>query len=324
MKKVFKVTGYLLLTLVLLLGLSALYIQIKGVPNGKFAPTPEIANLIVPKGDTALIQRGLKIANIVCKDCHRSPEGQMSGQLLGELPPMFGKVYSGNITHDSIHGVGGWTDGELYYFLRTGVRKDGSWAPPFMPKFSRLADEDVRAIIAWLRSDDPTLAAEPRTYLPNHWNFVVKALANTMFSPPPIPEKPILLPDPADKVALGKYLANDVFDCYACHSADMVKVDIMNPPNSAGYYGGGQEMRNKEGKPVRTANLTPHPEYGIGKLTTEEFVNAIKYGKKPGGGTLSSPMPPFATLTDDEAAAIQAFLKTVPAIANKVDRTIKP
>jgi mono/diheme cytochrome c family protein len=318
MKKAIKFLGFGLLALVALIGLGAGYIQVKGVPTYPYAPSPEISSLKVPLGDAALIERGMKIANVVCKDCHRGgSEGLMIGRELAEFPALFGKVYSGNITHDTLKGIGGWTDGELYYFLRTGIRKNGSFALP-MPQYNRMAEDDLKSIIAWLRSDDPTLAADPRSYLPNRWNFTLKALANTVLLPPPLPNSRIQLPDTANPIAVGKYLANDVFDCFACHSADLVKADMINPTATPGFYGGGAELQNEEGKPVFTANLTPHPDHGIGKWTTEQFINAVKYGQKPGGGTLQKPMPPFVTLSDSEVAAIHAYLKTVPVIDNKI------
>ena len=100
------------------------------------------------------------------------------------------------------------------------------------------------------------------------------------------------------------------------------KLDIVTHENSFRYYGGGNPTLNKEGAVVPTANLTPHPETGIGKWTEQQFTDAVKYCKKPGGGLLAYPMAPYATLTDQEAAAIFAFLKTVPPIDFKVERYV--
>ncbi len=320
MKKALKILGFAVLSIVALVGLGAAYIYFKGVPNYPFAPTPEIAALQVPKGDTVLIERGLKIASIMCKECHRGDDGKMSGSMRTDLPALFGKVASLNITNDPVHGVGQWTDGELYYFLRTGTRKNGTWAPPFMPKYPNMADEDLKSIIAWLRSDDPSLQPSAKEYPSNKYNFMVKFLSNVAFSAPPLPKAPIFVPDTANQLALGKYLADGVFDCYACHSGDFAKLDINMPSNSFRYYGGGNQMQNLEGEIVPTTNLTMHPEHGIGKWTEQQFIDALKYGKKPGGGLLSYPMTPHSALTDKEVLAIFAFLKTVPVIDFKVER----
>ncbi|HRI60542.1 MAG TPA: cytochrome c [Saprospiraceae bacterium] len=317
-----KVLGFALLGLVVLACMGATIIHVKGVPTYAYAPPPEISNLKVPQGDTALIERGANIASMMCNQCHLGDDGKLSGMKLGDIPPVFGTIASLNITRDTLHGIGSWTDGELYYFLRTGIRKNGSWAPPFMPKYPRIADKDIHAVIAWLRSGDPRLSPSQREYPPNQWNLFVKALTNTLplFQAPPMPAAAIPLPDMADKVALGRYLADDLYGCYGCHSGDILKTDEKEPSRSFGYYGGGIELTTKEGKPIRTANITMDKETGIGNWTEQEFIAAVKYCKKPGGGSLSYPMIPHAALTDYEASAIFAFLKTVPVIKNPVQR----
>ncbi|MBX2891635.1 MAG: hypothetical protein KF734_11940 [Saprospiraceae bacterium] len=65
-----------------------------------------------------------------------------------------------------------------------------------------------------------------------------------------------------------------------------------------------------------------HPEVGIGKWTEQQFVEAVKYCKKPGGGLLSYPMTPHNTMTDGEVRAIFAYLKTIPVIEHKVERYV--
>lgn len=320
MKKVLKVLGFALLGIVSLVALGAAFIYFKGVPNYAFEPTPEIAALQVPKGDTALIERGLKIANVMCKECHRGDDEKMSGSKRTDLPAEFGDVASLNITNDPEIGVGNWTDGEIYYFLRTGIRKNGTWAPPFMPKYPLMADEDVKSVIAWLRSNDPDVQASRKEYPANKYNFMIKFLSNVAFSVPPLPKAPIVVPDSTQKVALGAYIANGLFGCFHCHSGDLTKIDVMVPSNSFRFYGGGNPMLNMEGKTVMTANLTMHPENGIGNWTEQQFIDAVKYCKKPGGGLLAYPMGPHNTLTDYEVSAILAYLKTIPVIDYKVER----
>ena len=111
-------------------------------------------------------------------------------------------------------------------------------------------------------------------------------------------------------------------ECYSCHSADFKKMDVGVPELSAGFFGGGNKMINKEGKPVVTLNITPDEETGIGKWTEEEFVNAVKYCKSPNGPALRYPMQPYTQLTDDEAKAIYVYLKTIPPLKNRVVRDI--
>jgi len=319
MKRTLKILAYLIGIAVLIAGAGAAYIGIRGVPKYKADIPADILSLKVSP-DSVRISRGAKISTLLCKQCHQGPEGRLTGREMKDVPAAFGKVASYNITHDPEHGIGKWTDGELYYFLRTGIRANGTWAPPFMPKFPLLADEDVYSIIAWLRSDDPALAADSHEYPPNRYNFFVKFLANVAVFPPALPSKPIAIPDTTDKVAFGRYVADGLCACYGCHSADFAKQDPLFPEKSLGYYGGGNPMLNVEGETVPSANITPDKETGIGNWTQQQFYEAVKFGKNPKGGPLNYPMLPHVTLSDAEVNAIWAFIQTVPPIKNRVAR----
>lgn len=132
-----------------------------------------------------------------------------------------------------------------------------------------------------------------------------------------MPAKKIEMPDTSNKVELGKYLAHNL-ECFSCHSADFKTNDFMTPEKSVGYFGGGNKPLNKEGKVMVTPNITPDKETGIGNWSEEKFVEAVKTGMKEGEPALQYPMIPFLQLTDYEAASIFAYLKTIPAIQNKV------
>jgi len=320
MKRLLKILVYIIVIL-LLFGLIAVgIIHFRGVPSYPYNPPPEIVSLKV-EADSTRIERGAKIASMLCIECHMDKKtDRLTGQLMLDMPKEFGKVYTYNITHDKIKGIGAWTDGELYYFLRTGIRSDGSWSPPFMPKFPLMADEDIYSIISWLRSDDPLLQADSREYPQNQYNLFVKFLSNVAFKPPSMPSQPIFVPDSSDTVVFGEYVANSFLACYACHSADLATIDFMNPEKSTGFYGGGNPMLNLEGEVVPTANITMDKETGIGTWSIEEFRMATKYGMNPRGGPLYFPMFPHAALTDTEVDAIYAYLQTVPPIHNKVER----
>lgn len=76
-----------------------------------------------------------------------------------------------------------------------------------------------------------------------------------------------------------------------------------------------------------TANLTPDPETGIGALSEENFIKAMRTGKHLGGGREILPPMPWnwlAHATDDDLKAIYAYLKTVPPIKNHVPDPVPP
>ena len=189
-----------------------------------------------------------------------------------------------------------------------------------MAKLPALADEDMNAIISFLRSDDDLIAADPTPDKPCEPSFLTKFLCSVAFKPLPYPTKEIAMPDTLDNILLGEYLAYNL-ECFSCHSADFKTNNYMDPKLSKGFFGGGNKPLNLNGQVVVTPNLTPD-ETGIGSWSEDQFVKAVKYGLKEGEEALQYPMQPYTLLTDDEAKAIYAYLRTVPPISNKVARVI--
>lgn len=116
-------------------------------------------------------------------------------------------------------------------------------------------------------------------------------------------------------MAFGRYLVTSRYKCYDCHSGDILKTDDADPEKSFGYMGGGSVLRDAEGHDILSRNLTADPETGIGDWTAEQFAQAMKYGRSP-AGPLRYPMPKYSLVTDEEARAIYAYLRTVPVIRN--------
>ena len=77
-----------------------------------------------------------------------------------------------------------------------------------------------------------------------------------------------------------------------------------------------------------TKNLTPDKGTGLGSWTEQQFVDTIRNGREQGRGRqLLPPMPwqMYRNLSDADLKAIFAYLKTIPAISNKVpDPVIAP
>jgi mono/diheme cytochrome c family protein len=193
-----------------------------------------------------------------------------------------------------------------------------------MAKLPHMSDEDLDALIAFLRSDDPRVAsadvAAPGMTRPG---FLVKALSHVAFKPLPYPKSPIVAPPPADAVGYGRYLVTSL-DCFSCHAADFKSVNVLEPEKTPGFMAGGNRFLLADGKTISSANLTSDPETGIGQWTEAEFVRAVRKGFRPDGRVLNYPMHPKPELTEDDVAAIYAYLRTVPAIKNPVRRPTAP
>ena len=82
-------------------------------------------------------------------------------------------------------------------------------------------------------------------------------------------------------------------------------------------------MPDKEGVIINSANLTMDKETGLGNWTEEQFIEAVRFAKRPDGKALRYPMQPFPKMTAEEAATIWAYLQTVPVIRNEVARNFE-
>lgn len=319
MKKVLRYVFLLLAIIFLLVGGFAAFIAIRGIPHYT-AEHKDIHIQVTPER----LLKGEKLASMLCANCHLDPNThKLTGRRMDEAP-QFGVIYSKNITKDPTYGIGKWTDGELVYLLRTGLKPDGTYLPPYMAKLTHISDEDLFSIIAFIRSDHPWVQADNTVQPLTKPSFLTKFLCNVgIIKPFPYPTKPILAPDTADAVQWGKYIATAQLECFSCHSKDFAKNDYYNPEKSPGFFGGGNEMIGMDGKEIKSLNITMDEETGIGKWSEEDFVKAVKYGQLPNGQpALRNPMTPYSNLTDNEVKAVFAYLKTIPKIKNKVERKL--
>ena len=76
-----------------------------------------------------------------------------------------------------------------------------------------------------------------------------------------------------------------------------------------------------------TANLTPDPETGLGKWTEQQFVETLRTGRHLGRGREilpPMPWPAIRNMTDQDLKSVYAYLRTIPAIRNKVPDPAPP
>jgi len=123
--------------------------------------------------------------------------------------------------------------------------------------------------------------------------------------------------EPADLLARGAYLSR-ITGCAGCHSPRTAAGEL----NNERLLSGGDHP-NAAGGSVRIypPNLTPDAQTGIGGWSIEDIVKVLKNGITPDGRMLSSAMPwrtQSNQLEDADARAIAVYLKSLPAIANRV------
>ena len=114
----------------------------------------------------------------------------------------------------------------------------------------------------------------------------------------------------------GEYLVETIAGCGNCHTPHLPDGSLDAEMALAGAF--------VIEEPVFRAfapNITPDVETGIGDWTEDEIVRALRDGVRPDGRVLGPPMS-FAwyrDISDTDAYAIAAYLKTVPAIRNEVE-----
>ena len=113
----------------------------------------------------------------------------------------------------------------------------------------------------------------------------------------------------------GAYLVNTVAACGNCHTERAADAT----PTAGMFLAGG----NRFGPPprlVRARNITPDKDTGLGSWTDQQIIVAMREGKTKEGSILGPPMPVdfYNKMSDGDANAIVAYLRSVPAIRNEV------
>lgn len=267
--------------------------------------------------DSASIAEGARMARMMCAQCHESNDGRLGGGFMPDTKE-FGKIYAPNITQHPDYGIADYTNGELAYLFRTGIKKNGQFAPPWMPKYPHLSDKDLNNVVAFLRSDHYMVQPSENDPPYRQPSFLAKALSRFAFFPLEYPTQSIPEPDTSDPVAFGKYISTAKFDCYSCHSADFKSLDIAQPEQSEGFMAGGNPLLRHSGEIILSPNLTMDPETGLGNWKEEEFIQSVRYGIRPHGKeAIAYPMVPYTELTDKEISAVWAYLNSLEPVRNE-------
>jgi len=309
LRKILLVVGTLLLVVV---AAGAVFVGTR--QHLKFDPPyPEI----VASTDSAVIDRGHYIVRVVagCAACHGDPkqrpafvngaETPLVGGFVFDIPP--GTFYTRNLTPDSATGLGAVPDKAIARALRFGVGHDGRALLPFM-EMQGLADDDLRAVVSYLRTMPPVRNEVP----PHHFNVLGMVVKATALSKPvgPASEPPRVAPRGAS-VETGKYLVESVALCWACHTERSQMTGALVGPRFGGTknFTEGDDPEHTWSPP----NITSDPETGrLGKMTEDQFVARFRQARLIPG----SPMPwqSLSRMNEDDLRAIYKYLMTVPAV----------
>lgn len=264
-----------------------------------------IALMPLPSAAETPLARGTYLVTglAACGNCHtpQGPQGPIAGMELAggvQFDEDFGTAFSANITPDAETGIGKWTDAQIITAIREGKRPDGTTIGPPMPfqLYRHMADDDVKAIVAYLRTVKPVRnkAAKSRYKFP-----LPPAYGPPVTTVAAVPR--------TDKVAYGAYLSGPIAHCIECHSTP----GKNGAPDVVNMVGAGGMAFHGPWGVTYGANITPN---GIGKWSDAEIKRAITTGVRPDGVRLRPPMPIawYKNVADDDLNAIVAYLRTLP------------
>jgi mono/diheme cytochrome c family protein len=286
--------------------LIALAVLLVAVVAGGFALAwrPSLAPIAPPPAGNfpaAQVAAGERLAGAGnCASCHTAPGGPALGGGIGVQTP-FGVVYSTNITPDPKTGIGTWSAEAFARALREGVDRDGAHLYPAMPytHFTKLRDEDVNALYAFVMTRPAVVATERENTVPFPLNVrALQAGWKLLFFDRGTYQ------DVAGQAAAwnrGAYLAQGITHCAACHTPrNRLGAERRDAPYA------GARVDGWLAPALDASNPAPMP------WTQQDLYDYLRTGDSPLHGVAAGPMAGvvhdgLSHLPDDDVRALATW-----------------
>jgi len=254
------------------------------------------SNIELPT-DQASLEFGKHRVETLCAGCHGA---DLSGIEKWFNAGPLGTIDSANLTS----GEGGFgreaqSTEDYVRAIRHGIDPEGK--PLFMPAVtstSHLSDEDLGAIIAYLKTIPPV---DHKTSGKHFKPLALILYTAGVIAPMPVEvvshKTHVSAPERAASVEYGEYLVN-TNDCHVCHGSDLAGGPFPDPTITK-----------------ISPNLTPGGE--LAGWTEEQFINTIRTGVTPGGHNLDPEFMPwkdYRLFYDEELQAIWLYLQSLPTL----------
>ena len=251
-----------------------------------------------------------------CASCHASPvDGKRAkGEdklLLGggqELDTPYGVFRVPNISSHPVHGIGAWTPVDFVNAMQRGVSPDGRHYYPSFPytSYARMPAEDVLDLKAFLDTLPPVAGRVEGHSLGFPWS-IRRGIG--LWKRRYLDTEPLTLPASATLAERGRLLVEGAGHCGGCHTPRDRFGGLVRERWLAG-------APNPEGK-GRVPNITPGGE-NISGWSAADIAYYLESGFTPEfdtvGGSMVAVQENTARLSDEDRAAIAAYLKALPPI----------
>ncbi|MFA1625449.1 cytochrome c [Rhizobium mongolense] len=254
--------------------------------------------------DNALIAKGASLAAVGnCIACHTFPGKEaFSGGL--KLATPFGIIYSTNITPDDETGIGRWSEAAFQRAMREGVDRKGDHLYPAFPydHFTRVTDEDNKALYAFLMTRTPVKATAPKNELPYllHVRPILAAWKLVFFDKGAF----TLDPQKSEEWNRGAYLTEGLGHCGACHTPR----NAFGAEERGRHFGGG-EAEGWQAYAINAQSPSPIP------WDKESLAFYLRHGYHAFHGVSRGPMAEvtgnLGALPDSDINAIAAYVASI-------------
>ena len=131
-----------------------------------------------------------------------------------------------------------------------------------------------------------------------------------------------------EQLSRGRYMVS-MLGCGSCHTdGALLGSPVMSRQLAGSDTGIAYTSPFVDNNPgvVYPPNLTPDMETGLGSWTMTRLVDMIRLGMSSHGGRSLPvmPWPAFAGITDEDAFAIAAYLKSLPPVQHQVPGNVRP
>ena len=291
MRKVVRVLGIVVgaIAVVIVLVIAGLYVNYARLRGAQFSnPVPNVTVARTPEQ----VARGAYMVSAYpgCAGCHSSnPSANppvLDGGHMKDLEPL-GDFNPPNLTPGG--PLQSWSDGEIIRAIREGIDKDGhALAIMPSPDYHSMSDEDVQAVVAYLRSQ-PAVQKASGGVNPNLLGLILVSTGQASLGNQP-PAGTVTAPPRGPTADYGRYLVT-MTGCATCHGPALDGQNVAPGPPP------GPNLRVVKG------------------WSQDQFINTIRTGVDPSNHQLDDTKMPwrdFGKGTDDDLRAIYQYLVSLP------------